>query len=389
LNRPVDVTCVRDISNEVRLTAELRAAQLKNVELEEHSQHQTRLLDERQRDVYEATQLKVEFLANMSHELRTPLNAIIGFSELLFDGRVGRLDQQHQEFVGHILSSSRHLLQLIDNVLDLATVDAGKMLFAPVRVDPDRLTRQVRDVLRPMAAAKHQQVRIDIDPTLGPVVADVGRLKQVLYNYLSNAIKFTPERGRITIGLQPVDEAMFRLSVEDTGIGVAPEDLGRLFIEFEQLDASTAKLQQGTGLGLALTKRIVEAQGGMVTVQSAPGTGSIFSAFLPRHLIVDEVSTARPEMDASSLDGRPIILVLGDDRDNRAAMADSLREHGYRPIYAAGATAEAAGQPEIPTAVVVDAACTPILAWASNQMTDAEQARLELSLHSLVLSGPK
>lgn len=262
----------RDLSNELRLRTEL---------------------GDRQCDAFEDTRMKSEFLANMSHELRTPLNGIIGFAELLFDGRVGSLDQQHQQFLGHILTNSRHLLRLIDDILDLARVDAGHMLFAPERVDLDRVVREVRYVLSSMAARKRQQVRIESDPALGPVIADVGRLKQVLYNYLSNAIKFTPERGRITIRLQPVGDAMFRLSVEDTGVGVRSDDLGRLFVEFEQLDISTAKLHQGTGLGLALTKRIVEAQGGTVAVQSVLGSGSTFSAVLPRQSTVDQGLAAR------------------------------------------------------------------------------------------------
>jgi hypothetical protein len=138
-----------------------------------------------------------------------------------------------------------------------------------------------------------------------------------------------------------------------------------------------------------LTKRIVEAQGGMVTVQSTPGSGSIFCAFLPRHLTVADARTALLATDASSLDGQPTILVLGDDPANRATITDALRAHGYCPIYTAGAAAGAAGQPEIPTAVVVDVANTPIVAWASNQMPLAERAQLELAVRSMVLSGPK
>jgi PAS domain S-box-containing protein len=514
----------RDITNELCLRAELRAAQLYNAELGEQVHRKTSELAQGQRDAYEASQMKSVFLANMSHELRTPLNGIIGFSELLFDGRVGSLEQQHQQFLGHILTSSRHLLQLVNDILDLAKVDAGQMVFAPERVDLDRLARQVREVLRTMSTRKGQQVRIEIDPAMGPVVADVGRLKQVLYNYLSNAIKFTPEGGRITIRLQPIGDAMFRLSVEDTGIGMKSDDLGRLFVKFEQLDASTTKLHQGTGLGLALTKRIVEAQGGMVAVQSTLGSGSTFSAVLPRQLTQDNVMLVRPDTDAASLHGPTIlvvedepgdlqflqrtfsqagyvveiattlaaalarsqersfqaimldltlpdgggldlvdairaggpnistpvlvisgpadegiaagfpihgyvskplvpevlvealarigsgatILVLSDDPDNRETMAECLRDRGYRPIYAASGGAAAFDQPEIPAAVVVDPSMlsgravgsfrrrasdsvvqAPILAWAGNRMPAAERAQLDLSLRSIVLSGPK
>src|SRR5207248_9980824 len=139
-----------------------------------------------------------------------------------------------------------------------------------------------RNILRPLAATKRLHMEMEIDARLGEVMLDPAKLKQVLYNYLSNAIKFTPEEGRITIWLRAVGEDAFRLEVEDSGIGIRPEDLRRLFVEFQQLDASLTKQYQGTGLGLALTRRIVEAQGGQVGVHSIPGQGSTFFAILPR-----------------------------------------------------------------------------------------------------------
>jgi protein-histidine pros-kinase len=229
----------------------------------------------------EASRLKSEFLANMSHELRTPLNAIIGFTELMYRGKVGELAPQHHEYLGDILTSSKHLLQLINDILDLAKIESGKMEFRPQEVDLGRLVGEVRDILRGLAGGKQLRVEMQID-AVGTVVLDPARLKQVLYNYLSNAIKFTPEEGRITLRIENEPPHHFRLSVTDTGIGIAPEDLGRLFVEFQQLDASSAKKFQGTGLGLALTRRIVEAHGGRVEVSSAPGAGSTFSAVLPK-----------------------------------------------------------------------------------------------------------
>ena len=230
----------------------------------------------------EASRLKSEFLANMSHELRTPLNAIIGFTELMYRGKVGPVAPQHQEYLGDILTSSKHLLQLINDVLDLAKVESGKMEFRPESVNLTKLVGEVRDILRGLAGAKRLHVETEIDPRLGAVLVDPPRVKQVLYNYLSNAIKFTPDQGRITLRVTPEADECFRLAVEDTGIGIAPDDLGRLFIEFQQLDASAAKKFQGTGLGLALTKRIVEAHGGRVEVSSTLGSGSTFSAILPK-----------------------------------------------------------------------------------------------------------
>ena len=240
-----------------------------------------RLLEEQNRRMVEANRLKSEFLANMSHELRTPLNAIIGFSELMYNEKVGPVSADHKEYLGDILTSSRHLLQLINDVLDLTKVEAGKMEFQPERLDLAQVITEVRDILRGMANNKHIQVDVQLDPAVSKVFLDSAKLKQVLYNYLSNAIKFTPEKGRVSIRVNPSGEGMFRLEVEDTGIGIRAEDIPKLFVEFQQLDASTAKKYGGTGLGLALTKRIVEAQCGTVGLRSEPGKGSVFFAVFP------------------------------------------------------------------------------------------------------------
>jgi protein-histidine pros-kinase len=236
-------------------------------------------LEEQNVRIQEANRLKSEFLANMSHELRTPLNAIIGFSELMFDGKVPVTD--HHEYLGDILTSSRHLLQLINDVLDLAKVESGKMEFRVEAVHLPRLVGEVKDILRSLAARSHCRIEVEVAPGVEEVQLDPAKLKQVLYNYLSNAVKFSPEGGHVWIRAVPDGADRFRLEVEDQGIGIAPADIPRLFVEFQQLDAGAAKKYQGTGLGLALTKRIVEAQGGRVDVKSSVGKGSIFSATLP------------------------------------------------------------------------------------------------------------
>jgi protein-histidine pros-kinase len=250
-----------------------------------------RQVEEENRRMQEANRLKSEFLANMSHELRTPLNAIIGFSELMYHEKVGPVSEEHKEYLGDILTSARHLLQLINDVLDLTKVEAGKMEFRPEILDLAKVTSEVRDILRGLASPKGIQVEIQIDPALSKVILDGSKFKQVLYNYLSNALKFTSDQGRVTIRLTPLGSNMFRLEVEDTGLGIKREDLHKLFIEFQQLDAGSAKKYAGTGLGLALTKRIVEAQGGKVGVQSEFGKGSVFFAEFP--LEMKEVSGAR------------------------------------------------------------------------------------------------
>lgn len=236
-----------------------------------------------QQRMLEASRLKSEFLANMSHELRTPLNAIIGFADLMYKGKVGPMASEHREYLGDILTSSRHLLQLINDVLDLAKVESGKMEFRLGTVDLSRLVSEVRDVLRGLAANKRLQLDSFIDPAISPVVVDESRVKQILYNYLSNAIKFTPDGGVVTVRVRPEGASHFRLDVEDTGIGISPDDFDKLFVEFHQLDATAGKRYAGTGLGLALTRRIAEAHGGRVAVQSELGRGSTFSAILPCH----------------------------------------------------------------------------------------------------------
>ncbi|HEY2015358.1 MAG TPA: HAMP domain-containing sensor histidine kinase, partial [Bryobacteraceae bacterium] len=213
------------------------------------------------------------------HELRTPLNGIIGFSELMYDGRVGPVSSEHREFLSDILTSARHLLLLINDILDLSKVESGKMEFRPERRPLHTLVQEVCDVVRPLADKKNMRISTAVPEDL-TVFLDPSRFKQVLYNYLSNAVKFTSPAGQVTVRVQLTEGARFLLEVEDTGLGIEPQELSLLFKEFQQLPNSR-KAEQGTGLGLALTRTIVEAQGGKVAVRSRLGHGSVFSAELP------------------------------------------------------------------------------------------------------------
>jgi CheY-like chemotaxis protein/nitrogen-specific signal transduction histidine kinase len=285
-------------------------------------------LAEQNRRIQQADRLKSEFLANMSHELRTPLNAIIGFAEIMHDGKVGPIPSQHKEYLGDVLTSARHLLQLINDILDLSKVEAGKMEFRPVRINLALVVQEARAIVRTMAAQKRINLRSEIDPSLCEIESDPRSLKQILYNYLSNALKFTPEGGAVTVRAKPEDIDYFRIEVEDNGIGIRAEDRQRLFVEFQQLDASAGKKYSGTGLGLALTKKIVEAQGGHVGVKSAAGTGSVFFAVLPQfprasNEIVEETKSVM------ALTKSPLILVVEDEANNRARISGRLRNAGF------------------------------------------------------------
>ncbi len=285
-------------------------------------------LEVENRRIQEATRLKSEFLANMSHELRTPLNAIIGFAELLFDDEVRPDMPQYKEFLGDILTSGRHLLKLINDVLDLSKVEAGKFEFHPDDVDPGMVMSEVIAIVRTAAASKQIRVEHEVDPALGKVFIDASRLKQVLYNYVSNALKFTPDRGRVVMRAKVDGANAFRIEVEDTGVGIAPHDIARLFTEFQQLDAGAAKTHAGTGLGLALTKRLVEAQGGSVGVRSVPGEGSVFHVVLPRRA-PKGVSMPVPRVVAGARPGARAILVIEDNENDQNAIVRTLSEAGY------------------------------------------------------------
>jgi PAS domain S-box-containing protein len=343
----------------------------------------------------EANRLKSEFLANMSHELRTPLNAIIGFAELMYKGKVGPVSADHQEYLGDILTSSRHLLQLINDVLDLAKVESGKMDFRPEPVDLEKLVGEVRDVLRGLVANKQLRIEISVSSAIGPLALDPGRLKQVLYNYLSNAIKFTPERGSVTVRAVPEDDARFRLDVEDTGIGISAENLQRLFVEFQQLDASASKRHQGTGLGLALTKRIVEAQGGRIEVRSEPGKGSTFSAIFPRSMPRVRTAAARPRPGAA---GNTSVLVVDDDAATLKLLEAELAPLGHEVLcVSSGEQALRLAAEHRPGVVIADlvmpglngfefigrfrrlqgCAAVPIVVWTVKDLTEEERLQLE------------
>ncbi len=265
-----------------------------------------RLRDQaRRKEAEEANRIKSEFLANMSHELRTPLNAVIGFSEVLRDGLLGELSERQREYVNDIFTSGRHLLSLINDILDLSKVEAGKMTLDLETHEVGPLLENSLSIIKEKAAAHRISLLQELQPGLDPIRIDSRKTKQIIYNLLSNAVKFTPDGGRVLLRARRVDRQeverwcsdlpnsmrlpltangfahYLEISVEDTGIGIKPEDAPRLFQPFSQLDGSLARRFEGTGLGLVMVMSMAQLHGGTVAVASKPGEGSRFTVWLP------------------------------------------------------------------------------------------------------------
>ncbi len=227
-----------------------------------------------------ANQHKSEFLANMSHELRTPLNAIIGFSEVLLERMFGELNEKQNEYVDDVLSSGRHLLSLINDILDLSKIEAGRMDLELAQFDIPLAVENTITLVRERASRHGISLHREVDKRLGDFVGDERKIKQILLNLLSNAVKFTSEGGRVEVKAVMADGPV-EISVSDTGIGIAPEDQEKIFEEFRQVGTDYAQKREGTGLGLTLTKKFVEIHGGKIWVKSEPGKGSTFTFTLP------------------------------------------------------------------------------------------------------------
>ncbi|HEX3275434.1 MAG TPA: ATP-binding protein [Gemmatimonadales bacterium] len=265
----------------------------------EDSRQNVRALAAKNVELQRATRLKSEFLANMSHELRTPLNAIIGFSDLMLSGGTGEISPQHREFLESVLRNGHHLLELINNVLDLSKIEAGRMSLSLAETDlREAITGAVADTVS-LRQSKAQQCTIRLDDRPLVVLADGIRIRQTLFNLLANASKFTPEGGTIELTAVrteaplpvPAERASEQprsvtrdavwISVQDSGIGIAPEDMGKLFQEFSQVQSSANRQAQGSGLGLALSKKFVEMHGGRIGAESIVSRGSTFWFILP------------------------------------------------------------------------------------------------------------
>jgi PAS domain S-box-containing protein len=306
------------------------------------------------REVERATRMKSKFLANMSHELRTPLNAINGFSDLLSEGLAGTLNAKQQRFVNHIKQGSNHLLQLINDILDLSKVEAGQLELRCENFWVQDAVSEVLSNIRPLAMAKTIEVRQNIGSD-DMVFADRIRFKQILYNLLSNAVKFTPKDGEIEVACRQ-QENLISISVTDTGIGIRPEDQALIFEEFRQVDDPKRTAQDGTGLGLAITKRLVEQQNGRILLESALGAGSKFTFTLPAGERVSDpqVEKASTEAVAAPAIGKPLVLVVDDESPAKELLASYLSPD-YRIVTAdSGGEALKKAQQLRPDAITLD-----------------------------------
>ena len=297
-------------------------------------------LELRNREVERANRMKSEFLASMSHELRTPLNAIIGFSDLLAEQIAGALSSKQQRFVGHIQQGARHLLALINDILDLSKVEAGRLELSRENVPVTTVLADVLTGIRAAAAAKSIAVHSSMGPDV-TVFADRIRFKQILFNLLSNAVKFTPDGGKIWV---EATERRGRLtvSVSDTGLGIPIEEQEAVFDAFHQAGATTKGIKEGTGLGLAISKRLVEEHGGRIWVESEPNKGARLSFTMPAGRAQSE--DAAPEDAGGGEMGpprdRPLVLVVDDEAPARELLASWLEPEGYQ-LITAGSSAEA------------------------------------------------
>jgi signal transduction histidine kinase/CheY-like chemotaxis protein len=334
--------------------------------LAEELQQRSREVADANRRIQEANRLKSQFLANMSHELRTPMNSIIGFSEILVDRLEGQVDPKHGSFLRHILSSGQHLLSIINDILDLSKIEAGKMEIYPERFPTRGVVESVCTVMRGMTRDHVPIFVIDVPDDLPPLEADLAKFKQVLFNLLSNAIKFSPPQSPIAIAARHIGESAedgtITVSVRDEGIGIDPKNHEVIFEEFRQVDGTARREFGGTGLGLALVKKFIELQGGWVKVESAPGKGSIFSFTLPVRSRAAVVSRA-PDVEAPQ-QVTERVLVVEDDAHAYELISSALGSAGYLAIRARhGDEALRMAKESRPIAVTLDLVLPGLDGW--------------------------
>ncbi len=333
--------------------------------------------------IQESDRLKSQFLANMSHELRTPMNSIIGFSEILVERLDGKVEVKHVSFLKHILASGQHLLGIINDILDLSKIEAGKMEIFPERFDVRQVIESVCHVMRGMSRAQPNLI-VAVPEDLPQIVTDLAKFKQILFNLLSNAVKFSPPERAVTIRAQHMagdeGDGLITVSVRDEGIGIDPKDHEVIFEEFRQVDGTVKREFGGTGLGLALVKKFVELQGGTVRVDSAPGRGSTFSFTLPmspKELVPLVQSVSSTEIPASRPSDR--VLVVEDDAHAYDLISAALATAGYSSLRARhGEEAVRLARESRPVAITLDLVLPGLDGWEVLKRLKSEQATRDI-----------
>ncbi len=383
------IEAVEALNAELEIKVAARTQELRQAlaGLEEANQR----LRETNRRLVEANRAKNEFLASVSHELRTPLNAILGFSELLADGRGGSLNPQQRDYLTEIRESGEHLLELINDILDLSKIEAGKMRVQREATDVAALVRDVASMMRPLADKKGLALEVSLDATPCWAAVDRGMLRQVLVNLASNAVKFTPEGGRVTLGARFEGDSLC-VEVRDTGIGIACEEQERIFEAFYQVDGSYSRQHQGTGLGLALVKRMMELHGGTVEVRSRPQQGAAFTCRFPQARAENAPGAARAEGVPAAKGGRsgsaPAAVLVADGHAlSRKLLRNALRSRGHEVCEAADAeTALALVEARRPDLVLLDAGLPPHGGTAC--AARLRETRPGAGVHVLLLTPP-
>ncbi|MBK9925880.1 MAG: PAS domain S-box protein [Anaerolineales bacterium] len=340
----------REVANQVAIAISqnnlIEDLRILNAELEQRVINRTTELNQTNIELEHANRVKSEFLANMSHELRTPLNSILGLSESLLERTRGPLNDSQQEYIQTIESSGQHLLDLINDILDLSKVEAGKLDYYPQTVDVSTLCRSSMAFVREQALRRSVDIVYESNTEDLKIYADARRLKQVLVNLLSNAVKFTSERGQVTLEVRAYPERdTVQFSVSDTGIGITPDNLRKLFQPFVQVDSALNRQFEGTGLGLTLVQRLTDMHGGSVEVESEVGKGSRFTVNIPwgQDAVVQEeriilglepifTKQTHTEEEKSSTHG--VILLVEDNETNILTIGEYLQNHGYTIVNA-------------------------------------------------------
>jgi PAS domain S-box-containing protein len=351
-------------------------------------QRQNLDLEVRNREVERANRLKSEFLATMSHELRTPLTAIIGFSDLLDEDDQSPLSPQQRTYLGFVRKGARHLLQLINDVLDLSKIEAGRLEITPEDLALPEVVAEVLSTIGPLAASKRLQLESDV-PVAGRVFADHVRLKQIFFNLLSNAVKFTPDGGRVSLSASTLGPLVC-ISVADSGLGIPSEQQEAIFSEFHQVGTSVKGVKEGTGLGLAIVRRLVEMHRGKIWVESEPGRGSVFTFLLPASRAAMETASELVERATQDVKEKPrrersMVLVVDDDPAARELLVSYLRGDSHDTATAvSSAEAVAKARSLRPDLMTLDPALEAGGGWRILQ--DLKRQRATASLPILVVS---